>query len=72
MTSLYCNIPNEEGIDAFRNVMRDMSPLKYNTINSILMHNNFEFDCHFLQVSGTAMGTKVAPTYADICMAALE
>ena len=39
----------------------------------ILKHNYFEFDGkHYLQRKGTAMGTKMAPVYANIYMAVLE
>ena len=35
--------------------------------------NNFEFNGkHFLQIQGTAMGTKMAPSYANIFMGRLE
>ena len=37
------------------------------------MKNNFEFgDQHFLQIHGTAMGTRMAPSYANIFMGKLE
>ena len=39
----------------------------------ILTHNNFVFDDHsYLQTSGTAMGTKMAPCFANIFMASTE
>ena len=39
----------------------------------ILTMNNFEFeDNHYLQLHGTAMGTTVAPAYANIFMGDLE
>ena len=39
----------------------------------ILENNNFHFDNQFfLQTKGTAMGTKVAPTYATLVMDFLE
>ena len=35
----------------------------------VLTYNNFKFDGeHYLQVRGTAMGTKLAPSYANIFM----
>lgn len=39
----------------------------------VLHCNNFTFeDKHYLQTGGTAMGTKVAPSYANIFMGELE
>ena len=39
----------------------------------VLTCNNFEFDNkHFLQVGGTAMGTKLAPSYANIFLGEFE
>ena len=39
----------------------------------VLTMNNFRFNKeHFLQIVGTAMGTQVAPTYANIFMADFE
>jgi hypothetical protein len=38
-----------------------------------LINNNFTFDAnHYLQINGTAMGTKMAPSYANIFMGDLE
>ena len=37
------------------------------------MQNNFVFgDKHYLQVHGTAMGTRMAPSYANLFMSELE
>jgi hypothetical protein len=39
----------------------------------ILKHSNFTFNGeHFLQINGTAMGTKMAPAYANSFMRKLE
>jgi hypothetical protein len=39
----------------------------------VLKHNNYTFNGeHFLQINGTAMGTKMAPSYANIFMGKLE
>jgi hypothetical protein len=39
----------------------------------VLQHSNFTFNGeHFLQINGTAMGTKMAPSYANIFMGKLE
>ena len=72
VSSLYTNIPNGEGIrsmgkvlEAFRpngQILTNTSLLRLLTL--VLRTNNFTF-CgkHFLQVGGTAMGTKAAPNY---------
>jgi len=42
-------------------------------IEQILTLNHFTFDGeHYLQTQGTAMGTKMAPSYANIFMTDLE
>ena len=39
----------------------------------VLNHNNFTFNGeHFLQINGTAMGTKMAPSYVNIFIGKLE
>ena len=44
-----------------------------NLIKLVLTRNNFTFnDEHYLQVHGTAMGTRTAPSYANIFMGRLE
>ena len=77
VTSLYTNIPNDEGISAVRqSFYRHRDPKDNPTNHSIcellkliLTCNNFQFNNkHFLQVGGTAMGTKLAPSFANIFM----
>jgi hypothetical protein len=81
VSSLYTNIPNDEGIRACSSelsIQRETQALP--TVQSLiwllkltLRLNNFEFNGkHYLQVGGTAMGTKLAPSYANIFMAKLE
>ena len=42
-------------------------------VRMILTMNNFEFDNnHFIQLHGTAMGTRMAPAYANLFMGDLE
>ena len=42
-------------------------------INFVLTSNNFVFnDKHYIQIQGTAMGTKMAPSYACLFMGILE
>jgi hypothetical protein len=39
----------------------------------VLKKNNFTFNGdHYLQINGTAMGTKMAPSYANIFMGKIE
>ena len=39
----------------------------------VLKNNNFTLDRnHYLQINGTAMGTKMAPSYANIFMGDLQ
>ena len=39
----------------------------------ILTMNNFSFnDNHYLQIHGTAMGTKMAPSYANLFLGFFE
>ena len=39
-------------------------------LDAILTKNNFTFNNeHYLQIAGTAMGTKTAPSYANIVLA---
>ena len=79
VTSLYTNIPHEEGIESVLHYMK----LHANTLppgapsphtigvllETILKNNNLSFmDRHFLQLVGTAMGTKAAPPYANLFM----
>ena len=79
VTSLYTNIPHEDGINACREAW-DTRDIKdpptdslVNLLTIILKCNNFEFNGkHFLQIQGTAMGTKMAPSYANVFMGKLE
>ena len=83
VSSLYTNIPNFEGRQAVGRFLAKhrqwgTGPEPSNQsichlLNMVLTMNNFRFDIeHYLQVSGTAMGTRVAPTYANIFMADFE
>ena len=77
--SLYTNIPNEEGIDSINNILttnNTRTSLKTTILTFlrlILTLNNFCFnDTHYLQIKGCAMGTKCAPTYANLFMSQFE
>ena len=81
VASLYTNIPNEQGIEAVRDTLSRLRPVtdKPSTehiltmLRKVLTMNNFEFaGRHFLQVGGTAMGTKVAPSFANTYMGWFE
>jgi hypothetical protein len=80
VTSLYTNIPNHEGMVAVAKCLRDNHATYTITHNKLLallrlvLHcNNFEFDGkHYLQCGGTAMGTRLAPSYANLFMGELE
>ncbi len=78
VTSLYTNIPNADGLRAIANIIRGKERIIPNydilkLLEMVLHKNNFEFNGqNYLQVGGTAMGTKVAPTYACLFMADLE
>ncbi|KAK3107779.1 hypothetical protein FSP39_022084 [Pinctada imbricata] len=79
VTSLYTNIPHEEGIEACRKVW-DLRQNKRPSTESLvkllertLKLNNFMFNGdHYLQINGTSMGTKMAPSYANIFMGDFE
>ena len=81
VTSLYTNIPQEEGIttvckayEAFynRNIPIPTNPLK-EMLQLILGENSFSFNArNYLQTHGTAMGTKMAVVFADIFMSEVE
>ena len=79
VTSLYTNIPHEEGLDACREMLETRDVLDpptddiVNLTSLILKKNNFTFNgLHHLQKHGTAMGTRMAPSYANIFMGRLE
>ena len=79
--SLYTNIPHSEGLQAVAKFLQEhrTGPLipgnhhLLNLLRLVLSKNNFDFvDKHYLQVGGTAMGTRVAPSYANLFMADFE
>lgn len=80
VASLYTNIPHSDGILAAVSCYGDsgscldVTPATLETLlHLVLEYNHFEFDnTHYHQINGTAMGTKMAPTYANIFMASLE
>ena len=79
VSSLYTNIPHNKGVAACREALETCPSLAPPTnylvdlIQQILTLNNFSFNGeHYLQTQGTAMGTRMAPSYANLFMTKLE
>ena len=79
VSSLYTNIPHNDGINACYHYLsqRSNKTIPTNTlcdlIRMILTMNNFSFNGHhYLQVHGTAMGTKMAPSFANLFLGFFE
>ena len=79
VSSLYSNIPNDDGLEAckyFLDKRNCQDPPTTDIIKLtefILKHNYFNFENKlYLQVLGTAMGTRMAPQYANLFMAHFE
>ena len=79
VSSLYTNIPHEEGITACEealNLRESLIPPTADVcqlIRFILSMNAFNFNNkYYLQIHGTAMGTRMAPSYANLFMGKLE
>ena len=81
VTSLYTNIPHSEGIQSIKEMLAINKPpdtLPHNSyiielLELVLTNNHFEFNGEFYhQLSGTTMGTKLAPSYANLFMAKFE
>ena len=84
VTSLYTSIPHREGIDAVRFFIKQTSlekrhkncpPIAFVGIilETILTRNIFQFSHDFFhQISGTPMGTRMAPPYANLFMGKLD
>lgn len=82
VTSLCTNIPHNLGIEAIDYWMnknesilqsRFSKEFIFEGIALVLENNHFFFDDkYFLQTKGTAMGTKVAATYANLVFGYLE
>ena len=78
VSSLYTNIPHKEGIEACKKPLNSSGHLSRSHLKTesicdlmrmILTMNSFEFDNnHFIQLHGTAMGTRTAPAYANLFM----
>ena len=79
--SLYTNIPNKEGIRVAAKTLAKYRPGALHLTNQslirllsmVLTKNNFEFNGHhYLQTSGTTMGTRLAPSHANNFMGDFE
>ena len=80
--SLYMNIPHDLGLEAVQfwiekfpteTCERFSKEFILKALQIVLENNHFQFDDqNYLQIRGTAMGTKVAPTYATLVMGYLE
>ena len=81
VTSLYTNIPQEEGIDTvcrayeifYRNEPPIPTQLLKRALRLILQENSFQFNGkNYLETHGTAMGTKMAVAFSNIFMNKVE
>ena len=79
ISSLDTNIPNHEGLISVASHLRKdrtkdpITPYILELLKLVLQSMNFTFnDDHYLQVGGTAMGTGVAPNYANLFMDRFE
>jgi len=81
VTSLYTNLPQKEGINIICNACkafhRNEPPiptrLLQRTLKLILAENSFQFNGkNYLQMHGTAMGTKMTVVFANIFMGKVE
>ena len=70
--SLYTNIPNKEGIEAVETILERKSigtRIISTFLPLVLTLNNFVFNSlvgNYLQIKSWAMGTKCAPSYANV------
>ena len=77
--SLYTNIPTDQGLNALQRALGTRPPDSPSTAmlatlaKLVLTRNAFQFNGNYYsQISGTAMGTKMAPNYAILYMAQFE
>ena len=78
VSSLYTNIPHNKGIEACRKSLNSSGHLSRShhkteficdLMRMKLTMKNFEFDNnYYIQLHGTAMGTRMAPAYANLFM----
>ena len=81
VTSLYTQIPHNEGLEAISKALNKYRSHSQNPKNEsivelmklVLTCNNFQFNkINYLQIQGTAMGSKSAPSYSGCFMTDLE
>uniref|UniRef100_A0A8C5R8G5 Reverse transcriptase domain-containing protein n=1 Tax=Leptobrachium leishanense TaxID=445787 RepID=A0A8C5R8G5_9ANUR len=80
VNALYSNIPHELGLEKLEEEIsksnllgNDQMSFIVESVKFILKNNYFKFEEDFyIQVRGTKMGTKFAPSYANLYMAAWE
>jgi hypothetical protein len=79
VTSLYPNIPQDEGLEACKQYLNNRvdqdipTDFLLSLMDFVLKNNNFTFNNeHYIQTQGTAMGTQMAPSYACLFMGVLE
>ncbi len=74
--AMYTNIPHEEGIQAVKNRLYtqnhdpDTPPIPPGALSDLLSPK-ITFSLLYQQIRGTAMGTRTAPSYANLFMANL-
>ena len=79
VVGLYPHIPHDEGLGALREALAKSPSTSVaaddlvDLARLVLKNNNLTFNGrHYLQIQGTAIGTKMAPSYANICDRARE
>ena len=73
VASLYTNIPHNDGIQACSDCVTIKTTRLCDLIRMVLTNNTFTFNGqHYRQINGTAMGTKMAPSYANLFMGNFE
>ena len=79
VTGLYTNIPHEQGLETLRQALDTREDKTVPTdfliklMHHVLSANTFEFNSKlYLQLIGTAMGTRAAPTFSNLYMASID
>ena len=80
ISSFYTNIPHKDGIEVCIHALnndQNPDPLRppveiLTEMLNVVLKNVIEFNGDFLRLQGTAMGTKMAPAYANLFMGSIE